>query len=178
MKQNILNAGMALLLSCLAFSCDESSFLKETPMDFLSPENAYNTYTDYETALTGLYAKVRNNFYCSDFVFFEETDIAKNARDNNNFMGNLKDWLTPQQEGVANVWDREYKLISNANTIISRLENSTLTAEQKAKLWPRPNSSVHSATVHWFMCLGVYRWCSKKTSRPKQISRANRKRRY
>ena len=134
MKQNILNAGMALLLSCLAFSCDESSFLKETPMDFLSPENAYNTYTDYETALTGLYAKVRNNFYCSDFVFFEETDIAKNARDNNNFMGNLKDWLTPQQEGVANVWDREYKLISNANTIISRLENSTLTAEQKSKV--------------------------------------------
>lgn len=90
----------------------------------LEPGNAYNTYTDYETALTGLYAKVRNNFYCSDFVFFEETDIAKNARDNNNFMGNLKDWLTPQQEGVANVWDREYKLISNANTIISRLETA------------------------------------------------------
>ena len=90
MRQNIFNAGIAFLFSCFVFSCNESSFLEEKPLDFLSPENAYNTYADYETALTGLYAKVRANFYNSDFVFFQETDVAKNARDNNNFMGNLK----------------------------------------------------------------------------------------
>lgn len=134
MRQNIFNAGIAFLFSCFVFSCNESSFLEEKPLDFLSPENAYNTYADYETALTGLYAKVRANFYNSDFVFFQETDVAKNARDNNNFMGNLKDWLTPQQAGVADVWDREYKLINNANTIISRIESSSLNAEQKSQV--------------------------------------------
>jgi len=134
MRQNIFNAGIAFLFSCFVFSCNESSFLEEKPLDFLSPENAYNTYADYETALTGLYAKVRANFYNSDFVFFQETDVAKNARDNNNFMGNLKDWLTPQQAGVADVWDREYKLINNANTIISRIEGSSLNAEQKSQV--------------------------------------------
>ena len=54
MRQNIFNAGIAFLFSCFVFSCNESSFLEEKPLDFLSPENAYNTYADYETALTGL----------------------------------------------------------------------------------------------------------------------------
>ena len=52
MRQNIFNAGIAFLFSCFVFSCNESSFLEEKPLDFLSPENAYNTYADYETALT------------------------------------------------------------------------------------------------------------------------------
>ena len=47
MRQNIFNAGIAFLFSCFVFSCNESSFLEEKPLDFLSPENAYNTYADY-----------------------------------------------------------------------------------------------------------------------------------
>ena len=42
MRQNIFNAGIAFLFSCFVFSCNESSFLEEKPLDFLSPENAYN----------------------------------------------------------------------------------------------------------------------------------------
>ena len=40
MRQNIFNAGIAFLFSCFVFSCNESSFLEEKPLDFLSPENA------------------------------------------------------------------------------------------------------------------------------------------
>ena len=102
-------------------------------------------------------AKVRANFYNSDFVFFQETDVAKNARDNNNFMGNLKDWLTPQQAGVADVWDREYKLINNANTIISRIEGSSLNAEQKSQVAAEPNFCEHPVIVRWFIFSVVFR---------------------
>ncbi len=62
MRQNIFNAGIAFLFSCFVFSCNESSFLEEKPLDFLSPENAYNTYADYETAF--------NRFVCESTCEF------------------------------------------------------------------------------------------------------------
>ena len=135
MKRNILKIGFLLFSSCFLFSCNESHFLEEKPLDFLSPENAYNTYDDYQTALNGLYARVRMNFYSGDdvkFIFFLDTDVAHNARRNNDRMGNIKDWATPQQADISNLWDREYKLINNANTVISRLKDCNLTDEQKA----------------------------------------------
>ena len=93
MKLNRLIIG--LLSICFVASCDESAFLKEEPLDFLGLENAYKSYDDCQTAINGLYAKVRANFYNSDFIFFMSTDVAKNARHNNNFMGNMKDWMIP-----------------------------------------------------------------------------------
>ena len=130
MKLNRLIIG--LLSICFVASCDESAFLKEEPLDFLGLENAYKSYDDCQTAINGLYAKVRANFYNSDFIFFMSTDVAKNARHNNNFMGNMKDWMIPEQAGIADLWDREYKLISNANTLIDRVAALSITDEQKS----------------------------------------------
>ena len=136
MKKNIIKAGLIALVACMAaVSCNEKLFLEETPKSFLSPENAYVTVDDYNMALSGLYSKVRDNFYNSGtnncFEFFMSTDVAKNARGNNNFMGNMTTWCTPQQANINNVWEREYKLISNANTIIDRVRKSNLTDDQK-----------------------------------------------
>lgn len=137
MNKHILKAGI-IAAAFLTVSCNEKLFLDESPKSFLSPENAYITIDDYNMALNGLYAKVRDNFYNSGqnncFEFFMSTDVAKNARGNNNFMGNMSNWCTPQQANIKNVWEREYKLIANANTVITRIQNSNLTEEQKKSI--------------------------------------------
>lgn len=137
MNKHILKAGI-IAAAFLTVSCNEKLFLDESPKSFLSPENAYVTIDDYNMALNGLYAKVRDNFYNSGqnncFEFFMSTDVAKNARGNNNFMGNMSNWCTPQQANIKNVWEREYKLIANANTVITRIQNSNLTEEQKKSI--------------------------------------------
>lgn len=127
---------VALSVVCFFASCNEKDFLEERPLSFLSSENAYTTTADFNMAINGLYARVRDNYYDSGtnncFEMFNSTDVAKHARNLNTFMGNMETWCVPQQEVIKNVWDREYKLISNANTIISRVATSELTEEQQA----------------------------------------------
>lgn len=115
-------------------ACNEEEFLKEVPLDFYSPENSYVTYSNYQAALTDLYARVRQihafGSNANEDVSHLGTDIAYNARLDNNRIGNYAISFTPQSGLIELQWDRWYKVISNANTIISRIGASDLTEAQ------------------------------------------------
>jgi starch-binding outer membrane protein, SusD/RagB family len=118
------------------FSCKEDEFLKEVPLDFYSPENSYVTNENFQAALTDLDARVRaaHNVTSNgnEAVAFLGTDIAYNGReDANNRVGDYNTIITPQNGVPKERWVNWYKIISNANTIISRLPASKLTEEQK-----------------------------------------------
>ena len=116
-------------------ACNESTFLEEIPKDFLSPENAYVTYADYESALTGLYNMVRNYEYNeASLNCFFGTDLAYNARGDNNRLGDLVTAYVPTSGMVRTIWDNQYKLIKNANTIFSRVAKSSLKDEEKSRI--------------------------------------------
>lgn len=132
MKLNKIIAGVFAL--CLLGACNEDDFLKEEPLDFLGVENSLKTANDCQMIINGLYAKVRANFYSSDFIFFMSTDVAKNARHNNNFLGNMKTWQIPEQSQIADLWEREYKLISNANMLISRIDALDIPEDKKREI--------------------------------------------
>lgn len=123
----------AMLL--LTISCKEDEFLNEVPLDFYSPENSYETEANFNAALTDLYARVRalqsmdgGATYSSDFL---GTDIAYNARLDNSRIGNYSSSITPQGDIPKYHWVNWYKIISNANTIISRLSQSTLSESRQ-----------------------------------------------
>lgn len=59
---NQYKTALLLVLIVLCAGCDEDTFLAEKPQDFLSPEIAYVTANDYQAALAGLYARVREDF--------------------------------------------------------------------------------------------------------------------
>src|SRR5690606_41904513 len=46
-------------------SCSDS-FLKERPLDFLSPENAFETYEDFDASVNNLYYLVRREYFNRD----------------------------------------------------------------------------------------------------------------
>lgn len=136
-KYNIGRSLLVLLL-ILGFSCNEKEFLEETPLGFFSPENSYQTLTNFESALTDLYARVRSIHFGGShhnyFAHFLATDIAKHARGDANRFGDYDVWLVPTSRMVEFHWENWYKVIANANTIISRLPESHLTDQQMSTI--------------------------------------------
>ena len=128
MKHRII-AFSLLACSLMNISCNEDRFLKEVPLDFITVENAYVTYADYQSALTGLYNMVRYYEYTNEGMrCMLGTDVAYNARRNNDRMGNLVNEYKPTTDRIAYHWESYYKLIKNANTINSRVWEADLSA--------------------------------------------------
>ena len=61
MKKILSITSLCAILLCSA-ACNENDFLEEVPLDFLSPENVYNSYSGMQSAVTGLYHQVRRMF--------------------------------------------------------------------------------------------------------------------
>ncbi len=128
----ILCAGMLI-----STSCNENEFLKEEALDFYNPENSYITHENFQSALAGLYARVRSIHYRYNdvnHVHFYATDIAKNAREDGNRYGNLEAAFIPENGTFKYHWEQWYKVIADANTILSQIGNSKMTSEQQTKV--------------------------------------------
>ncbi len=126
------------VIAILGISCSEKELLEEIPLDFYSPENSYITPANFESAVTDLYARVRSIHYGTDdynnFAHLLASDIAKFGRGGTERFGDYDVWVVPTSALVRYHWVNWYKVIANANTIISRLEGASLTAEQKIQL--------------------------------------------
>jgi len=123
-----------LLLLFITVSCSEDEFLEEIPLDFFSLDNSYQTLDNFESALTDLYARVRRIHYGGNnnnhFAHLLATDIAKNARGDANRMGDYNVFMDPANGIITFHWVEWYKIISNANTIISRAPEAGFSADQ------------------------------------------------
>lgn len=122
-------------------SCNEEKFLNEKPLDFLSPDNALVTVANFESALVDLYAKKRDMDYGgsdASLSLMFGTDIFTHARGISDLsepkISSLTVTLTSTGSVPGYYWDRTFKLVSGANVIISRLKDSKLTIEQKARI--------------------------------------------
>lgn len=121
-----------LALALAGFTaCDEDSFLEEKPLDFMSGENSYITENDFDAATTELYFLIRNEFYCNgdrseDYVY--GTDMLYQG---SSAQSNLSSELSSTGNVAKAHWDNLYMLISQANVLISRVGNSSLTDAQK-----------------------------------------------
>jgi hypothetical protein len=63
MKKSII---LSILLGSVLVSCNESAFLRETPEDFMSTSNAFQTESDFEMSINNLYNLTRYEFYGYD----------------------------------------------------------------------------------------------------------------
>lgn len=139
-----INYYLAILIVTVGISCDEDSFLEETPKDFLSPEIAYVTQNDFEAAVLNLYAQTRNEFFTSDSensfpsLGWDGTDMVYAHK---NF-GVRPDWggslLLPTNTNLVygSMWKPAYQIIYDVNVIIGRseAEQSQLTETQKSRI--------------------------------------------
>lgn len=127
-----------LVLLLVQTACNEDEFLEEEPLDFFSPSNAFVTFENYQSAVFDLYAQLRSvKFDDGDNsrAQFYGTDIMFDARESNanNRFGDYSITLDPTSDMPEWHWDRYYKIVTSANTILDRLpDNEELTSEQKS----------------------------------------------
>lgn len=133
MKKIIFTIGLLFLL-VINNSCNES-ILDETPLDFFSAENSYVTESDFQKALTDLYARVREICYAHTQLkpYLAPTDIAQSGRSelSEDALNSHTTFLLPTNGTITAHWQMWYKIVANTNTIISRAEDSELTESEK-----------------------------------------------
>ncbi len=124
---------LLLLFFSGMFSC-RRNFLNENPQAFLSTSNAFRTAADFTASVNNLYALVRNEFYnVNDFQPFHylyRTDVAFEITVQT---PNLDAEFNPTTAVFNSHWPNFYKIVAEANTIISRLPASQVAeADKKA----------------------------------------------
>lgn len=118
---------LAVILLLIASACSES-VLKETPIDFLAPEVAYNTLPGIKQGITGLHLSVRNFWYNADeqypILFGCGTDICFYGENPGGAvkMANYQVEMTPQSTVFQQFWDRNFIMIQRANTLIAQMK--------------------------------------------------------
>ncbi|MDR2234175.1 MAG: RagB/SusD family nutrient uptake outer membrane protein [Tannerella sp.] len=131
-----------VLLGLSFFSCNEREWLKEEPMDFNTPDNSYETVSNFQQAINYLQDLTR----AWHFTYSDETggyqhhlilgsDVFyhgwPNSLDDN--LNRYDTYIIATRNHVAKNWAYFYNIISNANTILEKLETnaSEVTDAQK-----------------------------------------------
>ncbi|QJB31905.1 RagB/SusD family nutrient uptake outer membrane protein [Chitinophaga oryzae] len=122
----LLCIGAALSSSC------SKSFLDEDPLSIYTPDNSLQTATQFQQATNNLYNGVRNIYmgninldtyfglyYATDFAF-NGTDYDPAAK-----LNAYKATMVPTYFIPGNLWTAFYKIITNANLVISQVSKST-----------------------------------------------------
>jgi starch-binding outer membrane protein, SusD/RagB family len=122
---------VAVIILTTVISC-KKSFLDEVPLDFLSTTNAFKNTADFQASINNLYRLVRDEFYTQndsapmDFNYRTDEFIDVTAA-----TPNLEAQIQPNSGTMSGHWTRIYKIVSEANTVISRIPTSDLSAAEK-----------------------------------------------
>ncbi|WNH09504.1 RagB/SusD family nutrient uptake outer membrane protein [Thalassobellus suaedae] len=118
---------ICLSLLFIAFSsCNEDKILEETPLDFTTVDNSYKTQGNFEAAVAQLYNQARRYFgdaegSATDMDVWFGTDAGWHAREFQSHVYSQYAGFGPDNSDVAQRWTDAYKMVSNANTVISRI---------------------------------------------------------
>lgn len=111
----------------------KKDFLKETPLDFLSSSNAFQTAADFDASVNNLYRLLRTELYTAnendpwDYIY--RTDMGVNVP--TAFPPNFASDYNPVSAFTNKHWNAWYKMVAEANTIIGRLSGSQLSDDDK-----------------------------------------------
>ncbi len=130
-KMNKQIIALAISLLVCSSGCDTS--LDETPLDFLSSNNAYTTLEGIAQGINGLHYKVRNDWFWGESLQDVGsiwrglgTDIAFHGEDpaSTRFLCDYVTYLTPSSEYVEEYWINCYELIQYANVLIEGINQT------------------------------------------------------
>ncbi len=129
----LMLAAIMLLPSC------NDNFLNESPKSFLAPENTFVNTAGFETALTGLYAQVRDEWgwYGGGLMYapmFAGTDLSVSGTRHPHYtvFEDYGDNIYSTGVIVKAYWNWAYKTIGNANMIIEAAENEAVKWEDSS----------------------------------------------
>lgn len=127
--QKYISAGIFLVLLLLGMNSCNEDVLDETPLDFISTTNAFNSPEDVEMGVVGLYSFGREWYSAVNekymFVFVSlGTDLAYFGEDPaGGYMSNWDTDITPTSDLPKRFWTKAFDLVYQANTVIAGIES-------------------------------------------------------
>ncbi|WP_319480309.1 RagB/SusD family nutrient uptake outer membrane protein [uncultured Draconibacterium sp.] len=139
--QRYISGSIVLVLLLLGiYSCNED-VLDETPLDFISTTNAFNSPGDIEMGVVGLYSFGRDWYSAVNekymFVFTAlGTDLAYFGEDPaGGYMSNWDTDITPTSDLPKRFWTKAFDLVYQSNTVIAGIENLEWNNEDKKNMY-------------------------------------------
>ena len=121
-------ASAILTVGCLSFS--SCSDLEENPKTFLNPSNYYNNEDEVQSALVGVYNRLRNMYTANSQLYIANLELYTEQgwpTYNKNSMEKLKFWydinnasIGNSDRGVNRIWSAAYEAINRANIVLAR----------------------------------------------------------
>lgn len=142
--KNIIKISSFLLLLIAGISCNKS-FLEESPLALIAPDNLYVNKAGFESGLYGLYSQWREerkgiNGSSNDMAITAAmvgVDNAYSLRPAGNapeqVFNDFGVRLNSSDAYVRRLWEWLYRIINGANTIIDRAENPSINWTEKDK---------------------------------------------
>jgi starch-binding outer membrane protein, SusD/RagB family len=128
---NKIKKYLAVLLILGITSC-ASDFLDEEVLDSLTTTNAFTNKADFTASVNTLYALTRMEFYTRNdndpMLWLYRTDVVFQIP---NATADLANDIVPEGNLISQKWNNLYKIVAEANTILSRLGGSSMSAEDK-----------------------------------------------
>lgn len=119
---------IAMMLTLVVSSC--SKILDTTPQDFVSPVNYYNTESELQSALAGVYDRLGDNRVYAQgmacYMVFSDEFFMKNQTSGIN--ANIVDASTLE---VNRHWEALYTGIERANMLLDNIDKAVRVAEDK-----------------------------------------------
>jgi starch-binding outer membrane protein, SusD/RagB family len=117
---------LAGLIIIIVSACNQSDYLKENPLDFLAPSNAFTAPSTILQGLSAMYKDVRDNLGFSfsgdddPSLYGLGTDIGYDGEEPGGlrFLTNYVTSLTSTHAQVAKFWNNSYSLIQKCCVII------------------------------------------------------------
>lgn len=122
-----------LIIIMFAFSSCSIDVLDETPLDFLSPENSYESVAGIRQGITGLHWNARDIWYNGDnqdplaiMLGSLGTDVAFHGENpgGNRKLVNYQAEMTSTNGQFTYFWNRSYQIIQAANVLIEAINSS------------------------------------------------------
>lgn len=127
-------ASAILTVGCLSFS--SCSDLEENPKTFLNPSNYYNNEDEVQSALVGVYNRLRNMYTANSQLYIANLELYTEQgwpTYNKNSMEKLKFWydinnasIGNSDRGVNRIWSAAYEAINRANIVLARHQDVTM----------------------------------------------------
>ena len=131
-KKTTIILSAAFLTVMLLPSCKKA--LTETPHSFLTPSNFYKTAADATSALNGVFSPLQAQTYYQRTVYII-SEVSGDAFYPNPISGDRGDLYSGAQTEtngeVTNWWTNSYKLIKNANDVITYVPGINMDVSQR-----------------------------------------------
>lgn len=141
-------------VSFLLISCSED-FLNRQPEDTLAPGNFYRNQAEVKSGLVGCYKVLQSIYNQTDMPLIVEL-MSDDGKDR--FRTEV--WQTFKKTNAhsqAGIWNNNYKMIANCNTIISVIDNYTArSAEEERTMKAYKGEAMFLRALAYFNLVRIY----------------------